>query len=166
MNKRGVAQLVIFGIPVTAIIIFIFQMWTANMVFDAVQPELQKALMELGDSVVCPPELENPNFNICIRGDGEVVVNGKVDDTITIELDSSGTKQSCIIHIGDYIDKRTCRFDDFHVVDNFYLLYNYKATTFKLNSKNFEAYIFANQYIKIPVKKWNWFWKVTRYIPK
>lgn len=166
MNKTGATQLAIFGIPIAVIFVFLIRLWAANMIYDAIEPELQNAIMELGENVVCPPELENQNFNICISGDGEVIVNGKVDESISLEINSNGIKQSCVIHIGDYIDKKTCRFDDFNRIGNFDLLYNYKASTFKLNSKNFEVYIFANQHIKIPIKKWNYFWKVTRYIPK
>ena len=50
MNKRGVAKLVIFGIPIAVVFIFLVRLWAANMIFEAIQPELQKALNEFGSS--------------------------------------------------------------------------------------------------------------------
>src|SRR3989344_6691159 len=136
MNKKGVARLVIFGVPIAVIIIFLVRLLAANQVYDALQPELQKALMDLGDAIVCPPELKNENFEICINKDGEVITTGKVDEVVSLEVNSNGKADSCTIHIGDYLDKKTCQIDDFHFVENFEISYAYKATTLKMSSKN------------------------------
>jgi hypothetical protein len=166
MNKKGYAKLVILGVPVTVILVFLFRLWVANEVYDAVQPELQKAFIQLGDAIVCPPELKNENFEICINKEGDIITTGKVDDVVSLEIDSSGRTNSCIINIGEYLDKKTCRIDDFNLLENFEAHYSYKATTLILNSKNLELYIFNQKNIKIPIKKWNGLWRITRYIPK
>ena len=166
MNKKGVARLVIFGVPIAVIIIFLIRLWAANKVYDELQPELQKAVMEFGDAIVCPPELKNENFEICINKDGEVITTGKIDEVISLEVNSNGKADSCTIHVGEYLDKKTCQINDFHIVENFEMSYAYKATTLKMNSKNIEFYIFNQKNLKIPVKQWNGIWRVTRYIPK
>jgi len=166
MNKKGAAHIAIFGVSVTVIMIFLVRLWAANEVYDAVQPELQKALMDLGDAIVCPTELKNENFEICINKEGDVITTGKVDETISLEVNSNGEADSCIIYIGEYLDKKTCRIDDFHIAENFEMSYVYKAATLKANTKNLEFYIFNQKNLKIPVKSWNGFWKVTKYIPK
>ena len=166
MNKKGAAHIVIFGASVTAIIIFLVRLWAATEVYDALQPELQKALMELGDAIVCPTELKNENFEICVNKDGDVITTGKVDETISLEVNSNGKADSCVIHIGEYLDKKTCRIDDFQIAENFEMSYVYKATTLKANAKNLEVYIFNQKNLKTAVKSWNGFWRITKYIRK
>lgn len=119
MNNKGAARIVIFGVSITAIIIFLVRFWAANEVYGTLQPELQKAVMELGDAIVCPPELKNENFEICINKYGEVITTGKVDETISLEVNSNEKADSCVIHVGEYLDKKTCRIDDFHIAENF-----------------------------------------------
>ena len=46
-------QLVIFGIPIGALIILGFQIWATGLVIDAIEPELEGLLMQLNDKMIC-----------------------------------------------------------------------------------------------------------------
>ncbi len=167
MNKQAAAQLVMFGIPVTVLIIAGFRLWALNEVVEAVQPDLEKALLELDDSVVCPPEFSTAEAQVCISGKGEVVVHGNITDSTTFDLQAEDTTRRCIINVGEYEDEVKCQFSGLHELEDFNLLVrDSTGVSAVVNSANIQRYIFSNKYIKIPVKQWRWFWRVTKYVPK
>ncbi len=64
MNKNASAPLVIGGVSVGAIILVLFRLWAMGLIFDAMEPELEKALNQLNEKVVCIPEASSQNHEI------------------------------------------------------------------------------------------------------
>ncbi|MEK6855948.1 MAG: hypothetical protein AABX66_02195 [Nanoarchaeota archaeon] len=109
INKKASAPLVIGGISVGAIILLLFRLWATGLVINALEPELEKALNSLGENVVCPPEFSNKDYQFCISGKGDVILNGETEGIITIYLDSN--KGFCTIKSGSYDHKKICVLD-------------------------------------------------------
>lgn len=91
-DKKGTAPLVIGGISVGAIIYVIFQLWATGLVIDAMseafEPELEKALNQLDQQIVCLPEISSENYEICINNLGKVLIDGDLEQSLQISTGS------------------------------------------------------------------------------
>lgn len=106
MNKKGRARIIIFGMSLTALIYLGFQMWATGLVIDAISPELENALRQLDDKMICPPELSTSDYTICMGKNGEVIVNGLIKKDLMLQLDA--TADVCSIKSGNYNFEQLC----------------------------------------------------------
>jgi len=113
MNKKGFVQ-----ITLSAIVLVLFQMWVVGLMFNAIEPEIEKMLLELNDNALCPPELNSSNYQICFGKQGEVFVEGIIKKAITIEPDEG---IPCYINEGKYNGEKICTIDDFWKTDKLYI---------------------------------------------
>ena len=93
INKKAVAPLVIFGIPIGVILWILIS-------FLIVDPVIDDILDQLGQDVVCTSEYYNESFNLCFDKEGGVIVDGKVSDSLSVQIEPS--TDICYIQIGDY----------------------------------------------------------------
>ncbi len=157
---------IIGGISITALIVFLFQMWVADQVIDATLPAVENALAQLDDLIVCPPEFTMENYEVCVSGEGDVIANGVIHEILTLNLDSEIRNEVCSMYAGQYYDKKICRFTSLGDLGTFTLILKGTSVSKSLSSKSIESYIASNKFVKIPVKQWKGLVKVIKYIPK
>ncbi len=118
MNKKGAIHLVIGGISLGAIIYFLIQSVIIGAITDQV---LEGVLAQLGSDNVCPKEFSTEQYKVCFNANGEVIVDGLIQDTVTIQID--GTSNSCHIKTGQYdFEYSGCRLDNFKQLSAYNLL--------------------------------------------
>lgn len=106
MKKKGHAKIVIFGISLSALIYFGFQFFATGLIIDAISPELENALKQLDDKMICPPELSDSNYKLCIGKNGEIIVDGFVKKDLTLQLDNP--QDICSIKSDNYNFEQLC----------------------------------------------------------
>ena len=114
MNKKAIAQ-----ITISSIIMAIFMFFIWDMVFEEVEPIIEDTLIQLDDSVICPPEFSSSGYEVCMGAKGEIVVNGIFNEDLDLSLDSS--EEICIIKKGYYENKQVCMLKDIRDAKNVYL---------------------------------------------
>jgi len=148
-NKKAVAHLAI-GSFLT--LIFYLIVW--QIVFEEVEPLIEEALLELDDSMVCPPEFSSADYEICISPKGEIVVNGILNEDLDLKLDSSN--EICIIKKGNYENEQTCMMKDLQEAKNLYLTgMSFSKVT---NGKKLLSYTKSGKYLRLL--------KFVKYLPK
>lgn len=113
-NKKGVAHIAI-GSILTIIVTFL--LW--QIVFNEVEPLIEDALIQLDNSMVCPPEFSTSDYEICISPKGEIIANGFLNEDLDLKLDSSN--EICMIKNGNYENEQICVLKDLHEAKNLYL---------------------------------------------
>jgi len=159
-NKKAVAPIIIFGIPVGVIIAIIFEIWVTGLVMDAMQPELDKALTHLDDKIVCPQELNGESYEICINSVGNILINGTIRDTLSLNTDMG---EACNIKEGRYNYNIVCKFENFGQTKTI-TLYE-KGLKFTVGS---EKIIYASSSLaalRKPIKTGIWIFKKIKYLP-
>jgi hypothetical protein len=158
MNKRGhAAKIAIFGIPVAALIYFGFQMWATGLVIDAISPELENALRQLDDNVICPPELSNSDYTICIGKNGEIIVNGLIKRDLTLQLDSP--QDICSIKSSTYNFEQLCTLENIWKAEKLFLAgVGLFKTTKTIQMSKIISYTKSGKYLRAL--------KLLKYLPK
>lgn len=157
---------------ITLPIIFGLLVWI--FVIDPIlTPILEETLDELTDSksIVCPPEFESAEFELCLSGDGTIFANGKIDEHLQVELHSNVIDDTCSVAIGKYdFEATNCRFANLKSAEAFDIIVLSSKGTLSLNSKGIERYVSSQLYIKkITPKEYSFFYKLLRFwkfIPK
>ena len=156
MNNKGYAKLVLFGIPVGALIILGFQMWATGLVIDAISPELENMLRQLDDKMICPPELSTSDYSVCLGKNGEVVVNGILNKDLAIQLDEN--QNICSIKAGVYNSEQLCVLNDIWRAEKMYVagmgFFNKKT----IQVSKLISYTKSGQYLRAL--------KILKYLPK
>ncbi|HUW43713.1 MAG TPA: hypothetical protein VMV95_01990 [Bacillota bacterium] len=147
MNKKA-------NIAIVPILSALFLFWFWGMVFDEVEPVIEDALLQLDNSVVCPPEFASQEYEICIAPRGEVIVNGVLNQDLNLKIDS--VIDVCLIKQGTYNKEQVCILKDLGNAKNIYLT---GLSVSKLTSgKKLLSYTKKGKYIK--------FFRLVKYIPK
>jgi hypothetical protein len=160
MNKKAVAPLVIYGIPVGAIIYLSFELWTITVISDAMIPEIDKALASLDDKIVCPPELDKTTYEICMSSVGEILINGTIRDQLSLNTDVG---EACNIQEGKYDYNIVCKFNNIGKAKTITLYENGLKIT--IGSEKIVYYSSELAALRKPIKTGLLFWKKVRYIP-
>jgi len=145
-NKKG-------NIAIGAIVMFLIGAVIWTIAFNEVEPLIEEVLLELDNSVVCPPEFSSEDYNICISAKGEIILNGILNEDL--ELKTEGN-DFCTIQKGAYNNQQICILKDLHETKNLYLtgMSVSKITT----GKKLLSYTKSGKYIKML--------KFVKYIPK
>lgn len=159
MNKRG-NPLIIAGIPVGAIIGFIFYFFVWNQIATALEPEMEKALAQLDDKIVCPPELGKEGYELCLDAKGNVLVNGIIKDKLSLSTDLS---ENCNIGQGEYNYNIVCKFDNLGNTKTITL--SEKGLKFTIGSEKILYYSSSLGALRKPLSNGLKFWKLVKYIP-
>ena len=161
INKKGVAPLVIGGVSVGAIIYLIFQAWAGSLIFNALEPELDKMLNELGEKAICPPEFKSENYDICFNGKGEVILTGNVLEGFSIETDSGN---SIYISPGKYDSSIRGNINNLNKANKLILTGKTIQTT-SISSLQLIKYSKEISSLRKPIKTGILFWKKVKYLP-
>jgi len=159
MNKRG-NPLVIAGIPVGAIMGIIFYFFVWNQIATALEPEIEKALAQLDDKIVCPPELGKEGYEICLDAKGNVLVNGTIRNQLSLSTDLS---ENCNINEGKYEFGIACKFDKLGTAKTI-TLYE-KGIKITIGSEKILYYSSSLGALRKPLSNGLKFWKAVKYIP-
>jgi len=113
MNKKGIAPILIFGVPLIVLIKLFFMFFVIGPIAD---DALAQTLNRLGNNNICPNEFDTEEFKVCFNAEGDVIVDGKFDETITIKID--GTSETCHIKTGNYdFEYSGCRLYKFKQIE-------------------------------------------------
>jgi hypothetical protein len=159
MNKKGNA-LIIAGIPVGVIILIIFEIWTWNQIATALEPEMEKAISQLDDKIVCPPELGKEGYELCLDAKGNVLINGIIKNQLSLSTDLS---ENCNIKEGRYNYDIVCKFDKLGNTKTITL--NDKGIKFAIGSEKILYYSSTLGALRKPLSNGLKFWKAVKYIP-
>jgi len=161
MNKGGYARLVIGGISIGAIILLAFRLWATGLVIDKMEPELEKALNQLDEKIVCIPEASSPNHEVCIGGLREIIVNGNIEKSLIIKTDSG---DFCNINAGHYEHITLCTLKNLEKAKQIYIEgsdFNKKV----IETTQIISYINNLQNLKKPIKTGFLIFRKIKYIP-
>jgi len=140
-------------------IIFTIFVWI--MIANAIEPEIDKILDNLGEKAICPPEFKSQDYEVCFNGNGDVILTGNVVDSLSIETDSN-----------DYLYVSSGNYDS-SIIGNFYnlnkanklFITGKSIQTSSINSLQLIKYSKEIIYLKKPLKTGFLFWKKVKYIP-
>lgn len=113
-------------------------------------------LDKLGQDSICPKEFTASNYSICFNAEGDVIVNGRLTEQITVQID--GTNDACHIKRGYYdFEYSGCRLDKFKNLEAHNILLITSGGRVSLSGKNLLGKISAgSEILKISPKGVRW----------
>lgn len=118
MNKKGALPLVIGGVSVTTIVMILLWIFVIGPPLD---DALEKALEKLGSDNLCPEEFNVDQYKICFNAQGDVIVDGIINEPVTVKID--GASNSCHIKSGQYdFEYSGCKLDQFKQLEAYNIL--------------------------------------------
>jgi len=109
-NKKAfLGRITIYGVSLIVIIRLFIMIFVVG---PAVDQAIGDVIAELGTNNVCPEEFSTEAYKICFDADGQVIVSGKVDETLQVRID--GLNDVCHVVAGSYDFEYTgCKLDNF-----------------------------------------------------
>ena len=144
-----------------AVVGILFTMLAWSMVANALEPEIDRVLDSLGKNAICPPEFQNEGVEVCLNGNGDVILSGYVKEGFSLETDS---QDYFYIASGNYDSSIIGKLDNLKKVNK--IIINGKGTqAVMLNSLQLVKYSKEIAYLRKPIKQGFFLWKKIKYIP-
>lgn len=137
MNKKAYSYF--------ALVPIFISMFFIGFVYNALEPELEKALRQLDNEMVCPPEFSKEGYEICISPKSGIIVTGKLNEDLKISIDSS--ENTCLINKGTYDNNEICTLESLYEAKKLYI--TGATISSSVSGKKLLSYTKSGQYVRL-----------------